>query len=411
MTNETSYGHIDFINHVEPQLSFLREGESIIAAGELVCHLSDYRRCLLVVSHGGSNGTNGNGHHHSIVGIHYCQSKEEVSLSLHLPVHEELKINLVGDGEVQVTSSNQHDTDAYYFKPCTIHELWKIVAKLFQVVENHADNDCESQPWYKHYHGFLTQEGILLNEWTSITDTKSGSGRELSDSKGALNAQVRVVLSRVMGRYEAEELENFSSKALRELCEKEMGRCLVDFRGHIDNLILEYMGRADKASEIFDFLYLGSEWNASDLDFMTENNVKKILNVAGEIQNFFSGNLTYHNIRVDDVPSTDLLRYFEDTYTFLKEAKTSGDSVFVHCKMGVSRSATVVIAFAMKEHQWSLQETLDYVRQRRAVVQPNKGFMLQLLEYEGILAARNNKVWGQQASQHEPSPAKQVPTC
>lgn len=52
-----------------------------------------------------------------------------------------------------------------------------------------------------------------------------------------------------------------------------------------------------------------------------------------------------------------------------------------------------VIAFAMKEYGWSLDETLKYVRTKRAVVRPNKGFMRQLTTYEGILAARYNTVY------------------
>ena len=47
-----------------------------------------------------------------------------------------------------------------------------------------------------------------------------------------------------------------------------------------------------------------------------------------------------------------------------------------------------VIAFAMKEYGWSLEETLKFVRTKRAVVRPNKAFMRQLTTYEGILAAR-----------------------
>ena len=47
-----------------------------------------------------------------------------------------------------------------------------------------------------------------------------------------------------------------------------------------------------------------------------------------------------------------------------------------------------VIAFAMKEYGWSLEKTLAYVKERRAVVRPNKAFMAQLETYAGILAAR-----------------------
>lgn len=60
----------------------------------------------------------------------------------------------------------------------------------------------------------------------------------------------------------------------------------------------------------------------------------------------------------------------------------------VHCKMGVSRSASTVIAYAMKEFGWPLEKAYNYVKQRRSIARPNAGFMRQLSEYEGILDAR-----------------------
>ena len=46
--------------------------------------------------------------------------------------------------------------------------------------------------------------------------------------------------------------------------------------------------------------------------------------------------------------------------------------MLVHCKMGISRSATVTIAYVMKEYGHSLAEALDHVRGRREIVRPNK---------------------------------------
>lgn len=60
----------------------------------------------------------------------------------------------------------------------------------------------------------------------------------------------------------------------------------------------------------------------------------------------------------------------------------------VHCKMGVSRSASTVIAYAMKEFGWPLEKAYNYVKQKRSITRPNAGFMRQLSEYEGILDAR-----------------------
>ena len=56
--------------------------------------------------------------------------------------------------------------------------------------------------------------------------------------------------------------------------------------------------------------------------------------------------------------------------------------------MGVSRSASTVIAFVMKQQGWSLDHALNHVRERRPIVQPNEGFLRQLQTYSGILRAR-----------------------
>ena len=62
--------------------------------------------------------------------------------------------------------------------------------------------------------------------------------------------------------------------------------------------------------------------------------------------------------------------------------REAGERVLVHCKMGVSRSASVVIAYAMKAYEWSLQQALEHVKSKRSCVHPNDEFMKQLEMYE-----------------------------
>uniref|UniRef100_A0A915L1A0 protein-serine/threonine phosphatase n=1 Tax=Romanomermis culicivorax TaxID=13658 RepID=A0A915L1A0_ROMCU len=92
-------------------------------------------------------------------------------------------------------------------------------------------------------------------------------------------------------------------------------------------------------------------------------------------------------IRVADDESTELLKHWDLTYKFINRAKENNSAVLVHCKKGISRSSSTVIAYAMKSYGWSLGEALNYVKQRRNCVTPNKGFMEQLKTYQGILAA------------------------
>jgi protein phosphatase slingshot len=72
------------------------------------------------------------------------------------------------------------------------------------------------------------------------------------------------------------------------------------------------------------------------------------------------------------------LKHFNATYKFIKEAKTDGGKVLVHCKMGISRSASVTISFLMKEKQWNLETALHKVKKARSIVSPNKSFIKQV---------------------------------
>ena len=65
--------------------------------------------------------------------------------------------------------------------------------------------------------------------------------------------------------------------------------------------------------------------------------------------------------------------------------------MLVHCKMGVSRSASVVIAYAMKAYNWDFKEAFEYVKQKRNCIKPNSSFITQLETYQGILDAMKNR--------------------
>ena len=66
--------------------------------------------------------------------------------------------------------------------------------------------------------------------------------------------------------------------------------------------------------------------------------------------------------------------------------------MFVHCHAGISRSATVCIAYIMKHRELSLSKSYDFVKQKRPCISPNLHFMGQLLTYEkGLQEESPNK--------------------
>ena len=55
---------------------------------------------------------------------------------------------------------------------------------------------------------------------------------------------------------------------------------------------------------------------------------------------------------------------------------------YVYYYVGVSRSATIVLAYLMKYHHNTLREAFFYLVEKRPQIWPNEGFLLQLIRYE-----------------------------
>ena len=67
--------------------------------------------------------------------------------------------------------------------------------------------------------------------------------------------------------------------------------------------------------------------------------------------------------------------------------KESSGRVLVHCQAGISRSATICLAYLMMRKRVRLDEAFEFVRQRRSIISPNFSFMGQLLQFESQVLA------------------------
>lgn len=90
-------------------------------------------------------------------------------------------------------------------------------------------------------------------------------------------------------------------------------------------------------------------------------------------------------------PPTDMLfwcmafsvsNYNQVLHPFPDSVKESGGRVLVHCQAGISRSATICLAYLIHAHRVRLNEAFEFVKRRRHVISPNLGFMGQLLQFE-----------------------------
>jgi protein-tyrosine phosphatase len=87
--------------------------------------------------------------------------------------------------------------------------------------------------------------------------------------------------------------------------------------------------------------------------------------------------ITWHRFVIDDVIDEPILEYAHAAHTILMAAENQ--PVFVHCAAGMSRSPSLVIAHLMLSRDWTYETALQFVKERRAIVAPNIGFVRQLL--------------------------------
>ncbi|KAF7187232.1 Dual specificity protein phosphatase 1 [Pseudocercospora fuligena] len=96
------------------------------------------------------------------------------------------------------------------------------------------------------------------------------------------------------------------------------------------------------------------------------------------------------HVRIDDDPNENMLEHLEATSDFIENALSNGGAVFVHCAMGKSRSATIVVAYLMRKYGKTPDEALAQLCEGRPVCEPNPGFMEQLDVYHHMLKAQSS---------------------
>ncbi|KZC05023.1 Protein phosphatase Slingshot [Dufourea novaeangliae] len=386
-SRKVSTAGCDIQQHLQSMFYLLRPEETLKMAVKLESVHQGRTRYLVVVSCTGRQ----NAEESCLLGID-CHDRATVGLVLR--VLADTAITLDGDGGFSVSvCSRQH-----IFKPVSVQAMWSALQTLHKVSSKAREQNYFlgglSHDWVSYYEQRIESDRSCLNEWHAMDNLESrrppspdsvrNKPRERDETERVIRSTLKEIMMSV-------DLDEVTSKYIRGRLEEDLDMDLGEFKPFIDQEMLTILGQMDAPTEIFDHVYLGSEWNASNLEELQKNGVRHILNVTREIDNFFPGMFTYLNVRVYDDEATDLLKHWDDTFKYITKAKKEGSKVLVHCKMGVSRSASVVIAYAMKAYNWNFPQAWKHVKEKRNCIKPNNSFLIQLETYQGILDAMKNK--------------------
>ncbi|KAJ1969914.1 tyrosine protein phosphatase yvh1 [Dispira parvispora] len=130
---------------------------------------------------------------------------------------------------------------------------------------------------------------------------------------------------------------------------------------------------------------------AYDGEYLERENITHIVTMARGIDPKYLHRYRYLCVDILDMPSENILQHLDITYEFIRDAITQGGNVLVHCHMGISRSATVVIAYLMKTMGIPMEMAYEMVRDKRNIVYPNKGFLKQLEKYDEMGCSVSSK--------------------
>ena len=160
-------------------------------------------------------------------------------------------------------------------------------------------------------------------------------------------------------------------------------------------------------NEIIPHLYLTNWYTSNNIEVLKNYKIKAVITLetnpkpAHILEYYKKYNIDNMYITIPDSPDADIMQYFDKTFDFIDKHISKGENVLVHCMAGISRSSTIVLNYIIRKMYENnevvscpcklLNEVMEYVITKRPVVNPNDGFMKQLL----MVSMEYQKEWRQ----------------
>ncbi|KAL6777000.1 hypothetical protein ACKKBF_B19820 [Auxenochlorella protothecoides x Auxenochlorella symbiontica] len=134
-------------------------------------------------------------------------------------------------------------------------------------------------------------------------------------------------------------------------------------------------------------LFVGAECVARNRESLREAGITHVINCVGFLYPaYFSPELEYRTLYLQDTPAEDITCIMYDVFDFIQAAVGHGADpagrVLLHCSQGVSRSVSLTIAYLMWREGRPYEEVFASVKAARGIANPNIGFVCQLLQWQ-----------------------------
>ena len=137
------------------------------------------------------------------------------------------------------------------------------------------------------------------------------------------------------------------------------------------------------ATQVLPWLFLGGAVDANKEACIRSHKITHIVNMTQETPGLIQYDFVqYLNITVRDHSDEPIGDFFGEIIEWLEEVRKAQGVALVHCKQGISRSATITIAYLMQICKLPYLVVHEVVQIKRPIINPNLGFVAALQQHQ-----------------------------
>jgi dual specificity phosphatase 12 len=150
----------------------------------------------------------------------------------------------------------------------------------------------------------------------------------------------------------------------------------------ISTTVQKYYDTTFEASCIIDNLWLGAISSSCNREKLHEHNIDTIVSAILGATAPYPFDFDYERASLADTETENIIANFYRLLPIIHSKLLQQKGVLVHCKLGKSRSCSIVAAYLIFYKQMTTDEALEFIRNKRSQIDPNPGYIRQLRQFE-----------------------------
>jgi protein-tyrosine phosphatase len=137
-------------------------------------------------------------------------------------------------------------------------------------------------------------------------------------------------------------------------------------------------------SQVDEMVFISGKFGATHIPSLILRGITSVINMCAEFEThkeLEDTEIHQRRFPLYDDKRENLEVQLEGVLVHLFKELQNGNKVLVNCRMGYSRSGSIIVVYLMLTQHLSFKDALSMARQYRPVINPNEGFVKQIEEF------------------------------